>query len=114
MGRRYVLTPEDRQIIAEQLGETFAVGDQYVDLVLVATLLGVAKDTPTKWRSRVSSGFPPADDTRYRTKPQWRLSTIVKWARSPEMLRWPPGTASQLQIPQRQRQEPYVARPVTA
>lgn len=76
--------------------------DPLIDLPQVAALAGVAQNTPMIWRQRsrpdyagpgkLQVPFPPPDDTRYRDKPQWRLSTALGWLVGTR--RWPRGAVA--------------------
>lgn len=69
--------------------------DPLIDMVMIANLNGVVETTPQQWRQRTQRGemrvpFPAVDDDRYEDKPQWFLSSIVKWMKRSR--RWPPGS----------------------
>jgi hypothetical protein len=104
----YRLTPQDREIVARQIGAQYATGDELIDIPLIARLLGVSRGTPNQWRRRrpkeagrlgprsgrrlgatPGSGFPEPDRTLI-AKPMWRVSTIVGFAKDPVTPRWPP------------------------
>jgi hypothetical protein len=69
--------------------------DPLIDMVMIAALNGVVENTPQQWRQRTAHNqmrypFPQVDDDRYEDKPQWFLSSIVKWMKRSR--RWPPGS----------------------
>lgn len=90
-------TEEDRELCERRLDYRFPQGehDPLMDMIMIATLNGVVETTPQQWRQRTARSemrfpFPSPDDTRYEDKPQWRMSTIVKWMKRSR--RWPPGS----------------------
>lgn len=76
--------------------------DPLIDLPQIADLAGVAKNTPMIWRQRsrknytgpgaLKRPFPEPDDPRYPDKPQWRLSTVLRWLVGTR--RWPRGAVA--------------------
>lgn len=87
----------DRALCEEVLDYHFPADeiDPKIDMIMIARLNGVVDTTPQQWRQRTVKGllrvpFPDVDDDRYEDKPQWLLSTIVKWMKRSR--RWPPGS----------------------
>lgn len=128
----YALTRAERaealNLIAELFGiDTDAEPDPLIDKPMIAKLAGVSEGTPGQWEQRTREGrekvpFPPADDTRYPDKPQWRaISTIIEGFLKPSD-RWPRGVVARestraterYSFAELRRQEPDLAKEIKA